>query len=316
MKQKTSHLALLSVVVCGCASQQTPQLFFGEQVTVGIEIGAGASSEGFDFTLGYKDLDIAIIPVSALISGQAQEIAAWNQENGGNRRDALSVFGQFKGQGGIVGSTTKPSDKTSEKITLGRFFATGLAATSLAEGYMEGWSDSTARTNDGAKASAKATVKPGPQTEPAVVAAPSQNPSYTPPLVFAQTNTVGLGVGTSVANQGAHFTLGYTGRDIALVPVMAPSADGSLSRLGGRNQINETAISPDQWAESDALSVFGQFKVDSETSAARFGLSRFFTTGMAARNLAEGFKAEISRELKAERQKPTAPKKKASAQST
>jgi hypothetical protein len=308
MEAKISGLMLLSpVLLSGCAGQQVPPLFFGEFVTMGINVGAGPASEGLDFTLGYKDRNLAIIPVSAInTNGQTQEIVAWNQEGDRkNFRDALSVFGQFKSQGEETSNADQAKPK--RRIALGRFFATGLAASSISAGYQKGWTDpptgNTSQPGNSSQPVIERTAA-GPTTQQIDSNPQTQSQAFAPPLIFAQSNTVGIGFTTAVvADQGANFTLGYTGRDIAFVPVMARNADGTLTRLGGRNQVGpdgKVTQRPQDAVETDALSVLGQFEVDTATASIDFGLNRFFTTGMAARNLAEGFKAAIARELQAQ----------------
>jgi hypothetical protein len=319
---RTSCLAVSSVCLLGgCVSAPTPPLFFGDIATFGIDIGAGPGSEGVDFNLGFKQKSLAIVPVSAVNSGNADEIVAWNQENGGNRRDALSVFGQFKSQAGT--SADDGTAKTARSITLGRFFATGLAATNLAEGYKTGWQDSPnqpegaalMRSPASAPSSQPARKEPRSDSngqtkisslaaEPLQAGAPSKTEAYAPPLIFGQSQTWGIGVATAIADQGIHFTMGYAGRDIAFVPVMASGSSG-LTRLGGRDQVGadgNLTQHPEESREADAFSVFGQFEGNTETTSVRFGLNTFFTTGIAARSLTDGYKAAIARELRAQRQ--------------
>lgn len=304
-----------SLVLCACTTAPAPPLFFGEQVTVGINIGTGAGTQGVDFTLGYKDQDVAVVPVGAVSRGKGQAVTARTRDGPGAEWDALSVFGQFEGQGAqpTVGGATH------RKVALGRFFATGLAATNLADAYQDGWTGRPAGDAETTPATPTSRV-PGQarvgeqmpaEKQPAEKqpgddasenhAAGSPPPDaasqvYLPPLVFAQTNTLGIGISTSVAEQGVQFSLGYTGRDIAFVPVMIRSADGSSRRLGGRHSARGSVTE----YEDDALSVFGQFKVDTATETVQFGLRRFFTTGMAARRLTEGVKTIIARELQTE----------------
>lgn len=323
------HTRTKLIVTCivttlsGCGSVATPPLFFGELVTFGLDVGATPGSAGADFTLGYRDRNLAVIPVSAVNNGRANEIVAWNQEDGGNRRDALSVFGQFKSQ--ATKSSESGMSTGARKVTLGRFFATGLAATNLARGYRAGLAG-TSKTPRQSSTNAKSELGIQPTTDapnsdavtttnrsnssgkenfastntPVSPVTASENHAYAPPLVFGQSNTIGIGVATSIADQGVSFTLGYAGRDIAFVPVMGRHADGSVTRLGGREQIGadgKPLKSPADSRESDAFSVFGQFETDTETGTLHYGLNRFFTTGIAARTLTEGYSAAIARGL-------------------
>jgi hypothetical protein len=111
-----------------------------------------------------------------------------------------------------------------------------------------------------------------------ILAGCTSNPNV--PLFFAQTNTFGMSAHTSTA-QGADLTLGYRGSDIAIVPVTATDAYGNLVLIAGTGK-----------DIGDAMSVFGHFgaKVDSATSV---GLGSFFATGVAARQLAVGFRKRL-----------------------
>ncbi|MBC7831204.1 MAG: hypothetical protein H7Y62_04200 [Hyphomicrobium sp.] len=103
------------------------------------------------------------------------------------------------------------------------------------------------------------------------------------PLVFARAQDVGVSVGATVADQGAHLTLGFSDRNVAIVPTVTPQG----------NLIRSVATENNQ-PFNDALSVLGQFEVTAkggtEVSA---GLGTFFSTGLAARNLAEGFRDKM-----------------------
>ena len=70
------------------------------------------------------------------------------------------------------------------------------------------------------------------------------------------------------------------------------SADGALERMGSEYKDQDKAP-----VANDALSVFGQFEANTETAAFNYGLNRFFTTGVAARRLTEGFRARIASDL-------------------
>ncbi len=115
-------LVLVVALVCGCTSTHNLPLIFGQSHTVGITISASTTDQGGEFTLGYKDKDIAVVPVTI------------RQENGnstlikstvGESQDAMSVLGQFQ----VTSSTI------SNNVGLGKFFATGLAAQKLADGF-------------------------------------------------------------------------------------------------------------------------------------------------------------------------------------
>jgi hypothetical protein len=134
MKSSTFGTAaiLFLTVLAGCSSfPNNMPLVFGEDITLGISIGASATNQGGDLTLGFKSKDVAIIPVIAasgvtptLIQSEITNSAIGNQPEK-KTKDAYSVLGTF--------STT--TDSNGNKVGLGKFFATGQAATYLAGGF-------------------------------------------------------------------------------------------------------------------------------------------------------------------------------------
>jgi hypothetical protein len=102
------------------------------------------------------------------------------------------------------------------------------------------------------------------------------------PLVFARTQTVGVSIAGTVPDQGAHLTLGYSDRNLAVVP--------TTTNQGG--EIRSTATENNQ-PFNDALSVLGQFAINAKASNVETSLGTFFSTGLAARNLAEGFRDKL-----------------------
>lgn len=100
------------------------------------------------------------------------------------------------------------------------------------------------------------------------------------PLVFGRTQTVGISVAGSVPDQGAHLTVGFSDRNIAVVPTTQSNGNPIRSRAAGNFE--------------DSLSVLGQFEANAQGSAGvTAGLGTFFSTGIAARNLAEGFRDKL-----------------------
>ncbi len=116
-------VAVLFFMLSGCASNQNLPLIFGQSQTVGISIGGGASDQGADFVLGYKDKNIAIVPIAIEVSeGNYAQVGSMS---GQGFDDSFSVIGQFE-----VKTSTSQSD-----VGLGKFFATGAAAKALADGF-------------------------------------------------------------------------------------------------------------------------------------------------------------------------------------
>jgi hypothetical protein len=119
----------LSAVFAGCAGNANMPLVFGQSQVVGISISASSVQQGGDFSLGYKDINLAVVPVTVMqADGNSTQLKSEASPGGGDRyTDALSVLGQFE-----LRSDTKVPD-----IGLGKFFATGLAAKRLADGFVK-----------------------------------------------------------------------------------------------------------------------------------------------------------------------------------
>lgn len=134
MKQHacTALVVLAATVGAACTTQGNTMLVFGQTQTVGISIGGSVTDQGASFTLGYQDRNFAIVPatVRQADGGSSQVVSTVDASGGeggegGKGEDALSVLGQFS-----VISNSKTAD-----VGLGKFFATGLAAQKLADGF-------------------------------------------------------------------------------------------------------------------------------------------------------------------------------------
>ena len=119
----TLVVAVALLIVSGCATNQNLPLIFGQSPTLGISIGGGTSEQSIDFTLGYKDKNVAIVPVAIEVSeGKHAQVGSMSGES---FDDSFSVLGQFE-----VKTATSQGD-----VGLGKFFATGAAAKALADGF-------------------------------------------------------------------------------------------------------------------------------------------------------------------------------------
>ncbi len=116
-----SIILVMFLSIAGCATKQNLPLVFGQAHTVGISMSSNISQQGGEFTLGYKDWNFAIVPVtvSQADGGNTQIKAVATEQH----QDALSVLGQFDVK-------AKEGD-----VALGKFFATGMAASKLADGF-------------------------------------------------------------------------------------------------------------------------------------------------------------------------------------
>ncbi|NRF69682.1 hypothetical protein HLB44_22000 [Aquincola sp. S2] len=285
-----SHRSLLPAALLataalgGCSSN--PPLMFGDHVSFGLQLGTDTAGSGGSVTLGYKQRSVAIVPVSVLDEqGNAQAMRGID----GQERDALSVFAVFE----------SAAPAANERLRIGQVFSTGSAAQLLAQGYecqlaARNCASPAAPAAAGAvktalPAAAAATVSPA---APAAAPAPSTAPAaaagdrpYQKPLLYSRTDVAGIHIGGSAAEQGAAFSLGYASRNLALIPVYAPQGGerviGLFGGVGGATS-------------RDAFSVMGQFQANTSTTGLGYGLSRYFATGIAAQNLAQGLRAAVA----------------------
>jgi hypothetical protein len=104
------------------------------------------------------------------------------------------------------------------------------------------------------------------------------------PLIYAQSTTVGISITATTDEQGGTFVLGFKDKNVAVVPVTVSNSDGGSSYLG--------STSGEEF--EDAFSVLGQFEVDSKSTTGDVSLGRFFSTGSAAKSLADGFSCKLA----------------------
>ncbi len=115
-----------TLALAGCGNVDSAHLVFGQQNTVGLDISATAPEQGATLSLGFKDRNIAIIPVAVSNGGTYERLGSTNMTDGSDKNDAYSTLGQFDLATGKNGTAS---------VGLGKFFATGIAAQKLAEGF-------------------------------------------------------------------------------------------------------------------------------------------------------------------------------------
>lgn len=138
---KAVFASTMLAMVGGCGGTNAldaKPLFFAQGITFGLTGGTAPQNGNTpEFTVGYKQMNVAIVPTvmknveseDANVLKQAKILAQdgltldTNGNSSAKKQDALSTFGSFEGSG-----------KTSE-VELGVFFATGVAASHLAEGF-------------------------------------------------------------------------------------------------------------------------------------------------------------------------------------
>lgn len=118
---------LFGIAVSGglgaCGNLDGANLVFGQQHTLGVSISGSTTDQGGELTLGFKDKNIAVVPVAVKgTDGAIQIVYATTEEDW---KDSFSVLGQFEAD----------AKAGSPEVGLGKFFATGQAAQILAEGF-------------------------------------------------------------------------------------------------------------------------------------------------------------------------------------
>jgi len=287
------RLSLITAAAAAASACSTvnPPLLFGDQTNFGVHLGSETAASGMSVSVGYKQRSVAVVPVT-LLEDDGQPSAIKAQGPNGNK-DALSVFAVFEG-GGMNASG-------SRTVRAGQMFSTGLAAQALTLGYQCQYrkqADCPVPAPERLDPAALPAAAPAPARSIAAAAGagPSDRP-YQRPLVYARTDVIGFDIGGSTADQGLDFTFGYSGRNLAAIPVASLGAGGRSGTLTGH----------DSGANGkDTFSVFGQFKSSTETARLGFGLERFFATGIAAQNLAGGLQDLVAKDRPAAPAAPVA----------
>ena len=269
--------ACCAALASGCAVN--PPLLFADQVTYGIGLGNDAASAGGAVSLGYKHRSLAVGPVWGL-QERGRAFAVRAADGGGDdSSDALSVFAVFENSG------TTPAGGPP-RVRIGQIFSTGLAAQAVAQGIQcrhEGTAAGCGANETGFRKEAR--KDKGPETQSSSASTPrlGDDRPYQTPLVFSRNDVVGLDIGGAIAEQGMSFSLGWSTRNLALIPVVAPSAGQGVTSLFGAGEAGE----------SDSYSVVGQFESNTETRGLGIGLERFFATGVAAVKLGQGIRSAL-----------------------
>lgn len=132
---------LITTALSACSTSDSAPLFFGQGTTVGISAGPAASNQASpELIVGVKHANIALVPTvipkDVPIPNDKntnRKIVAHGQDSKNAKQDALSTFGSFS-------NTTKP-----DNVNLGIFFATGVAAQNISNGFKCGVMDASAQ---------------------------------------------------------------------------------------------------------------------------------------------------------------------------
>lgn len=126
---KALGAALGLIALAGCGNTDSSHLVFGQDIVVGLTISASAPEQGGELTLGYKDRNIAVVPVAIKDEGgEYRVLGSYDQAPSDSEpaSDAYSTLGQFEMRTGEDGTVS---------VGLGKFFATGVAAQNLSKGF-------------------------------------------------------------------------------------------------------------------------------------------------------------------------------------
>src|SRR5690349_8686557 len=95
---RSSRVAILiggGLGLSACASRTNPPLLFGQAHTLGVAVSS-TGPQGADFTLGFRDANIAFVPVTVTdATGTVHPIQSAVGPTDAKSYNALSVLGQF-----------------------------------------------------------------------------------------------------------------------------------------------------------------------------------------------------------------------------
>lgn len=298
---------VFSTLSAGCASNADLPLIFGSSNTIGISIGGSLPEQGGDFTIGYKGRDFAIVPVT-LVQPDGTEQQIGGELRGDKFRDAFSVLGQFE--------SSASRSSTGTKTGLGKFFATGVAAKKLSDGFAKRLGDGRTAVAECANPTSTGTTQAASQhggqlqqkqqqpqqgrtqqvQQQQQTAAASQRTGAL--MLFGQYVALGFNIGGSATQQGLDLTLGLKDRNFAIVPVILREGNGEGHMI--RSKVSNVDNRWPDPTDRDSLSVLGQFQFDSTqgSGTTEAGLGKFFSTGVAAQRLSDGFKTRLCEEYK------------------
>jgi len=132
MRTLNAALLIAPILLIGCQQGPNSMLIFGQTQTLGITVNGSTTSQSAELTVGFRDFDIAVVPTSvAKANGEPMvlkgSVKPGNDKNSTDSEDAFSVLGQFDAN----------AKAGTPEVSLGKFFATGVAAKRLADGFAE-----------------------------------------------------------------------------------------------------------------------------------------------------------------------------------
>ncbi|MCR9177045.1 MAG: hypothetical protein NXI19_13695 [Alphaproteobacteria bacterium] len=116
----------LAVSISACGNLDSSNLVFGQSDSVGLKIAGSGPQQNAELSLGYNSDNVAIVP--AATRDENGNLTIISSSINGAGQDALSTFGSF---------ALNTGDNTIVSVGLGKFFATGSAAQTLAQGFAD-----------------------------------------------------------------------------------------------------------------------------------------------------------------------------------
>lgn len=297
MRTRVISALLLPLLLGACASNRE-NLLFVETYDLGIGLHPTPTTGVIQFNIGFKATDLAVVPVAGVESdGRINQRRAKSHDGAAIEQDAVSVFAQFRNSSSP--DTGNNANAANHRVGIGRFFSTGVAAVNLARAYECGMQPdgkcppAIAQTGSKGDDKDKKDKKKADRTD-TVAAAESRDappePTVLKPLIFGQYDSYGVDIKPSVetgGGAGIDFSLGYSGKNFAVMPLFAVERKTQYKELGGEGGTYDR----------EAYSVLGQFKADQATTSPKLRLERFFATGLAAQYLSRGLQAQIVADL-------------------
>lgn len=287
MKTRVASALLLPLLLGACASNRE-NLLFVETYDLGIGLHPTPTTGMVQFNIGFKATDLAVVPVAGVESdGRINQRRAKSHDASAIEQDAVSVFAQFRNSSSP--DTSNNANATNHSVGIGRFFSTGVAAVNLARAYECGMQPDGKCPPVIAPANGKDGEKDEKKAPPASAETPPE-PTILKPLIFGQYDAYGVDIKPSVetgGGAGIDFSLGYSGKNFAVMPLFAVERKTQYKELGGEGGTYDR----------EAYSVLGQFKADQATTSPKLRLERFFATGLAAQYLSRGLQARIIADL-------------------
>lgn len=287
MKTRVASALLLPLLLGACASNRE-NLLFVETYDLGIGLHPTPTTGMVQFNIGFKATDLAVVPVAGVESdGRINQRRAKSRDASAIEQDAVSVFAQFRNSSSP--DTSNNANATNHSVGIGRFFSTGVAAVNLARAYECGMQPDGKCPPAIAPANGKDGEKDEKKAPPASAETPPE-PTILKPLIFGQYDAYGVDIKPSVetgGGAGIDFSLGYSGKNFAVMPLFAVERKTQYKELGGEGGTYDR----------EAYSVLGQFKADQATTSPKLRLERFFATGLAAQYLSRGLQARIIADL-------------------